>query len=213
MSQLYIADITIRPKLLCGFFNLHFCPGLWNCLNNWCQNFPITLYSINMSWCAVLTHSIQLHQTTLVQGHRPSQRVIQMFELMSDVMLTPFLPSSLGQEMVCQSPPPLMWLWRQPALHSLQCSVKMLGPILYIAITLLGVAALLLNSLCSVSCFCWYTATPRHVFCPHESYTQHSKRTSYSRTSLFWPSKFKPSYWHFLLPGTIFGHTKLMSCS
>ena len=164
-----------------------------------------TCTCINVYWCKLI-FSPQLHQTTLVQDHRPSQRVIQMFKSTSLLMLTPLLPTSHGQGMVCQSPPPVMWLWQQPALHSLQCSGRMLGHIPYIAITLLGVAALLLNSLCNVSCFCWYIATPRHVLRPHKSYTQHSRRTSYSRTSFFWPSKFQ------LLPGTIFGHTKLISC-
>ena len=113
-----------------------------------CPSVQCTCTCINVYWCKLL-FSPQLDQTTLVQGHRQSQRVIQMFKSTSLLMLTPFLPS-LGQGMVCQSPP-VMWLWQQPALHSLQLSVKMLGPILYMAITLLGTTALLLMSLCNVS--------------------------------------------------------------
>ena len=112
-----------------------------------------------MYWCELI-FSPQLHQTTLVLGHRQSQRVIEMFELMSVLTLTPFLPTSLGQEMVYQSLP-IMWLWQQAALHSLQCSGRMLGHILYTATTLLGTAALLLKSLCNVSCFLFmYSSIP-----------------------------------------------------
>ena len=131
-------------------------------------------------------------------------------------MLTPFLPSSLGQEMVYQSPPPVMWLWQQPASHLLQCSGRMLGPILYIAITLLGVAALLLNSLCNVSCFCWYTATPRHVFHPHEYIHNTAKElaTVEPPFSGLWSSNLLalPSTRHYLWPHKI-NVLFLVSCS